>query len=284
VDDYTRAVIAAATSVSLHDPQGTAVLLVFGKGAMLWEDPGAGQAEKPVSPEKATPIDRALLAGVEDREPVRSADQNPREYHAFNHVLLKACRIPAEALAKAARRDLTYAHLFEEPAKYRGQIVHIEGRLRRLRKFDTNQEAANACVPVQYEGWIFDEHAYGNPYCVVITKLPAGLELGDDIHHEVAFDGYFFKRYRYKAGDGLRDAPLLIGRTLIVRPSAQGEPEAALSIPDWLLWSFLSLLIATFLVGIGLAWVFRRGDRQVRSRLEQNRNARFVAPGEADQP
>jgi hypothetical protein len=68
-----------------------------------------------------------------------------------------------------------------------------------------------------------------------------------------------------------------------VRQSAAAEPESALSIPDWLLWSFLTLLIATFLVGVGLAWVFRRGDRQVRARLEQNRNARFVVPGEADQ-
>src|SRR5207244_12499461 len=130
-------------------------------------------------------------------------------------------------------------------------------------------------VPIQYEGWIFDEHAYGNPYCVIITELPKGIDPGDDLRHDVAFDGYFFKRYRYKAGDGVRDAPLLIGRTLIVRQSAPAEPESAMTIPDWLLGSFLALLIAVFMLGIGLAWVFRRGDRRVQSKLEQNRNARF---------
>src|SRR5713226_10169077 len=36
VDDYTHAVIAAATAVTLRDPPGTAALLAFGKGTMLW--------------------------------------------------------------------------------------------------------------------------------------------------------------------------------------------------------------------------------------------------------
>ena len=44
-----------------------------------------------------------------------------------------------------------------------------------------------------------------NPRCVIFTKLPEGVEVREETDHRVAFDGYFFKRYRYQAGDGWRE-------------------------------------------------------------------------------
>ena len=90
----------------------------------------------------AKPFDRDLLVGIEDRAPVRNADENEYEYRSYNQVLLEASRVSPAGLAAGARHDLTYAHLFEEPAKYRGQVVHLSGRLRRLRQFDAPALAA----------------------------------------------------------------------------------------------------------------------------------------------
>jgi hypothetical protein len=271
LDDLSRARLAAAIAVALHDPIASSSVLAYGQHTQLWEaTPLEGPPKTPLS-DKAAPIDPDVLIGVEDREPVRNAAQNLNEYQAYTYTLLQAHKTPAAALAKAARHDLSYVHLMEEPAKHRGQIVHIEGRLRRLLKFDTNRTATREGLPTMYEAWIFPEEVYSDPYCVLISELPRGISPGERLLVPVAVDAYFFKRYRYRAKDRVRDAPLLIGRTLT--PLVAETPAAPVdpSIPHGLLWSFLSLVGLTFVLGIGIALWFRRGDRQVRQQLDRHR-------------
>src|SRR5262249_1993919 len=105
-------------------------------------------------------IDRDLLAGVEDCTPVRNADQNYYEFRAYHYLLLQAHKTPLAWLAENARQDLTFAHLFEEPAKYRGELVHIEGKLRRLRRFDSARLAQQQGVRTIYEAWIYSDLYY----------------------------------------------------------------------------------------------------------------------------
>jgi hypothetical protein len=281
IPDAARAVAAATSVIGLRDPVGATAILLMGKSTLLWDDTPVFVNQKNSLPDQNVEIDPVLLGGVEDGAPVRNANQNDHEALAYNYVLVHAHQVSVRALARAARRDLTYAHLFEEPGKYRGQIVHLEGRLRRLRRFDAPALAAKDGVPTIYEGWIFDDIYYKNPYCVVISELPDGLAVGDKLNHHVAYDGYFFKRYRYPGGDVLRDAPLLIGRTLTVQPQVAAVPESASPLAFMLLTAFLGLVAFAFLLMVGLSWWFRRGDRQVRARLEQVRANRFVDPGEA---
>src|SRR5207244_4441513 len=139
-------------------------------------------------------------------------------------------------------------------------------RLKRLRKFDAPRAAAAEGVPVVYEGWIFEDIYPFNPYCVLTTELPAGIPVSERLEQRVAFDGYFFKNYKYQAGDGKRLAPLLIGRTLALR-ELPVVPESPWSFSNSFLPAFLMVLLGTALLAVGLAWWFRRGDRQVRLRL-----------------
>src|SRR5262249_46115029 len=144
-------------------------------------------------------LDIDLLAGVEDGAPVRSADQNYYEYRAYNYLLIEAHRTAGDRFSHQARRDLTFAHLFEEPAKERGQIIHVEGTLRRLRRFDPAQLAADQGISAAYEGWVFDDAYYDNPFCVIVSEIDPPLQIGERLSCRISFDGYFFKRYRYKA-------------------------------------------------------------------------------------
>src|SRR5260370_39616558 len=80
----------------------------------------------------------------------------------------------------------------------------------------------NYGIGVIYEAWIFDKELRGaNPVLVVITDLPQGVAVGEQMDIPVSFDAYFFKRYRYVAGDGTRECPMLIARTLQVLATAQ---------------------------------------------------------------
>jgi hypothetical protein len=277
IPDAVRAAATAAGAVGMRDPSAVMGILLTAKAMEVWDT----LPVVPIAPalDRAEPVDPAILAEVQDRSKVHGPKENYSEFLAYNYLLVLAHKTPAQALARGARRDLTFAHLFEEPKKYRGQIVHIEGRLKRLRKFDAEPIAAKEGVSVLYEGWIFDESLYYNPFCVIVSEVPKSIEVGEKIDYEVAFDGYFFKRYRYPAGDGVRDAPLLIGRTL----ARQTEPRPALESPgSLLLYAFLAVLGVTAALGIVLGLWFRRGDKRVQAHLDAARNAGFIDPGELE--
>lgn len=218
---------------------------------------------------------------IEDKRPVPAWQENASEAVAYDYVLARANELSAEALARAARSDLTFAHFFEEPDKYRGDIVHVEGFLRRVRRFDPDRLARNEGVRDLYEGWLFNPQLYGtNPVCVIFTELPAGLTVGESLNVPAAFDGFFFKRYRYQAGEKWRDAPLLIGHSPALMPVPITPAAEGLSNNTQLVLVFLSVLAGTLLFALGLAWWYHRGDRRLRARLASTHAVPFVDPSE----
>jgi hypothetical protein len=266
LDDRTRAVVAAAGVVGVGDLAGAVGLLNVAQGTSTW----AGVAEKP-----ADKAPKVVLEGIKDRTPVRA-----EEAKEYNDLLVLAHKTPAAAFANSSRKDLTFAHLFEQPELYRGEIVHVEGRMNRLRVFEAPAGAREAGVEQMYEGWIFDKDLYGgqNPMCLVFTDPPAGMRVGEKVNYLVKFDGYFFKRYRYPAGDGMRDSPLLIGHgPVLAGPAASGEEQGSTLGTDLVLL-FLSLLVGIMVLAVGLTWWYRRGDRHVRSRLAGAHEIGFQEP------
>lgn len=211
------------------------------------------------------------------------------EYEAYWRFLVQAHYTSAEAFAKAARRDVTYFHLFNEPERYRGEVVHITGRLIRLLRWDAPMEASAAGLGSFYEGWIMTDAFGENPVCVAFTDLPSGLTVDNrrKYNEPVSFDGYFYKRYRYKAGDSkkvneFRDAPLLIGHTLIGR-FGSGSNNASEEAEGWqhdLIWVFLEVVVGAVVGLIALTVWFRYHDRRVRQRIHASRNTEFVPPEE----
>ena len=234
------------------------------------------------------PLHPDWLAGVKDGQPIGTAGKNEPESEAYCDALRKAWQSPPGAFALVARRDLTYAHLFEEPATYRGQVVHIKGRLARVRRYEAPLTVKDLGAEYLYEAWIFDQRYQNNPWCVLCIRLPAGIDIGEKLDYPVTFDGYFFKRYRFKAGDSVkpeqgREVPLLIGPTLtlIKQPPALAETAAGWS-PEGIPF-ILTLIALVAILVIGLAWWYRRGDRHVRSRLAA-RSLQFVEPEQAAGP
>ncbi len=147
------------------------------------------------------------------------------EAEKYSQVLTLANYTSAAAFKKAMRPNITYTHIFNDPDVYRGKVVRIEGKLKRINRFPVPPEAAEEGVNDLFEAWVFSEYLGSNPYCVVFTEWPADLPrelLGKDSipgTYRVVMDGYFLKKFRYQARDGRktqRDAPLIMGHTLIV--------------------------------------------------------------------
>ncbi|HEY7427608.1 MAG TPA: hypothetical protein VH682_25480, partial [Gemmataceae bacterium] len=126
---------------------------------------------------------------IRDRNGIFNGDP---EIDAYCQILALAHFASAKAFAKAARHDVTYAHLFNDPEHHRGQVVRVSGRLVRLRRFDPPDEARGLGVGNLYEGWIMTDRFGENPACVVFTDLPDGLKIDDDRRLNidgVSFDG-----------------------------------------------------------------------------------------------
>jgi hypothetical protein len=215
------------------------------------------------------------LRFVEDDAPVRNATQNRDEALAYDLLLLHARRMPTDVLRTAARRDLTFAHLFgPERWKYRGELVHVEGRLRLLRRYDPPESLPDDPDKITdlYEGWVFIEEYGQNPFCVVASVLPDGLKPAEKLDVPVEVDAYFFKRYLYGARDGRRLAPLLIGKTIIAKPGPVETSENAVwAVPGAAVAGTFVLIGVTAAVGVAVVWWFRRSDRAVRARLAELR-------------
>jgi hypothetical protein len=226
------------------------------------------------------------LAGrVEDGRPLPDVDWTdpPEEAKAYCLALRTALATDGETLAKTARRDVTYAQLFNDPAKYRGEIIHVTGRLKRITAFDPPKLMTGE-VPAIYECWLFDpEHLGENPICAVVAELPANLKPSADLNAPVSIDGYFFKRYRYKAQDGWRDAPLLIGRSLTVRTpnGAADQSEEFGRISRSLIWGITLLFAGTIGVLLAVAWWYRRGDARVARMLADARPPQLPEPDQS---
>jgi hypothetical protein len=227
-------------------------------------------------------IPRGLLGLIQDNQPIFNGS---REIEAQAEFLILANYTSPQAFAAAANRQLTYTHLMNEPAKYRGRVVHIEGKIQRVNRFDPPPEAVAEGVHDLYEAWIFNDHVGPVPYCVVFTDWPAALPrdiLGMpkvDRRIDVSFSGYFYKKFRYTAVDrSTRDAPMLIGNTLVVK---RIEPVQANAPANWakpVVYVFMGLLFTVVFVVIGLTYWFRHTDDKVRRRLQALRSGGFVLP------
>jgi hypothetical protein len=174
--------------------------------------------------------------------------------------------------------------LFHDPAAYRGEVVHIDGRLRLLQKSEAPAMLKLADVHHLYYGWVFDDLSGGNPYCVVVTEPPASIALNQKINQRVTFDGYFYMKRRYKAEDSkkaneYREAPLLIGHSLVLPPVESAATDTSTAWPKGMLWGFLALAAAVMLFVGGLGFWFRWNDARVRRRVTATKQ--FVDSGTA---
>jgi len=94
-------------------------------------------------------------------------------------------------------------------------------------------------------------------------------------------DGYFFKRYKYRAVNDTRLAPLVIGRTLTVQAPVEAPPNPGEDAFNRLfLPVFLSMILGMVVVAFLLHRWFRSGDQRSHDQWLRSRELEFVAPTE----
>jgi len=243
----------------------------FGEKRSLWVL-GVGDRAIPLIPAFLVKVrdHRALANGLDPQV------DDAGELTAYADALAKANLSPVDAIANGARRDVSRTNLLSDPHRFRGEVIHLEGRLRLVEKLPAPLLVSYLGITEVYEAWIFEQGYGANATCLLLTELPEGLTAGQQNDVLVAFDGYFFKIYRYKSRDRSkasqeREVPLCIGRTLTLlkrAPQVASEETPAFGISSSLLGVFLGFILCSFCLAVGLILWFRRNDKRVRQRLK----------------
>jgi hypothetical protein len=227
-------------------------------------------------PRHVPPLDPRNLDFVRDNQPLPiGAEDDERkapEHMAYDEAVIYAHKTPVQAFLTSARPEVSYANLFAEPQRYRGQVVKIEGRLRRVFHLDPRDSERREGIKHVYELWLYRER-YGdpNPAVLICTSLPPGIKVTEEVKGEVpvTFVGYFFKKLRYKSPDTkkpneFRTAPFLIGHVVI----AESKPKQVES--GWanrLIVIFFGIIAGTFAIVFLMTWIFRRADTRLQTQL-----------------
>jgi len=280
--DSRRAQPAAAAELILaQNPYQAAIVRLAGKRWVVWGELEIGDELPSLNPEwldAAHERDGKPMPDLRGRAPDEITSAERAIYSLYSQALVYAFRYPESAFANKAKEneDIFFPQMYRDTWKHRGKIVHVEGHLRLLRKWDAPIAAQAQGVRYVYEGWIFTSTRGAHPICILVPVLPEGLKPEEEkMDRWAQFDGYLISRLRYRAIRGDRDTPLLIGPTLKVGGQAPVTEEKPLVSPG-LLYGFVSFVVVVGVLVVGLSWWFRRGDQRVRRHLAQIQAQRTV--------
>ena len=151
---------------------------------------------------------REEFQALEDKTPLKREEMVP-----YWRVVRWAQHESFQSLERRAKHDVSFADIYQRPAKYRGKLLRLQGHLRQTVSHDDIDSHAAPDVKRIYElrAWNSDSQPYS--YILVTTKLPRGMPEGPKVAEEITFVGYFLKLMAYEDHEGKhRATPLLIGR------------------------------------------------------------------------
>lgn len=193
-----------------------------------------------------------LFQAVTDRAPLA-----PIEMPAYWRCLKWARAQSFAQLDQRAIHGLVYTQLWEQPDKYRGKLIRLRLHLQRILDWDAPKNSAG--VRRVYEAWGWTDESKSFPYVVVLSDVPKGIPLGDNLHEEGVFVGYFLKTMAYTAYNRNRSSPLLVGRMEWLPSTAPVHPIVGRR--DWV-W-ITAVGIPVVLLIVAGTWYRMRRSRSV---------------------
>jgi hypothetical protein len=180
------------------------------------------------------------------------------EGDAYWQALANVDTLPAEAFHAASRGAVRFPVLMSDPGPHLGQVLTVSGRLKMLQGWPVQENKVG--ITTLYEGWMTTADSGSYLWRLLFTRLPDGVEPGDDLDVSVNVTGYFFKRYGYQALESYRTAPMVIVSELTVLPPPPVTEQEEIA-RDMTTLALVFLGILAGMTGL-MVWYFRRSDRR----------------------
>lgn len=211
------------------------------------EEPGEEPAEE--SDEERQARLKDLLSLVSDN----TTKMKPRESPAYFALVKDVLDHTPEELRSKARENPRFNDFYSDPAKHRGELVHLVLNLRRILPVDIKTPNA-AGVTKLYELWGWTDEAKAWMYCCITPELPPGFPTQGDVDKRIELTGYFFKMQAYQPGGAEPNArnlvaPLIIGR-IAPAPKAPSEAETMGNWPFYLIGGFGLIILLRVLMQV----------------------------------
>ncbi len=199
-------------------------------------------------------LDKSTLVSIKDNTFGVTAAEKP----AYDAILAKVRNTALTELEPLAQQDVPFAVLMLNADRYRGEVLTIEGDIRRL----------NQLTDQTFEAWLFTADSGINPYRIVLASVPDGVRLGDDLQPPIRarLSGYFFKRFSYATAQDFHTAPLLLAKTLTVLSQTRTAAPRPAGYSDSLTYLAIGLLVALLIVGVAMEVIFRGRSRRQEAR------------------
>jgi hypothetical protein len=203
-------------------------------------------------------LDELALADIRDDMVWRPAEQT-----AWFRIFEKLAAADERSLTAESVGEVGFVQLFRQPNEYRGRAVTVTG----IAELAYHVQAPKNDVGVEgyYVFWLRPADGSDSPIVVYALETPEGFpSIAADqasLQEDVAFTGYFFKRWAYNARDGIRTAPLLLAKSPTWQAPASRPsvlPSPGLAITGVLAVALLAIAIAQ--------WVYRSSNLIIGSR------------------
>ncbi len=218
--------------------------------------------EEPV--EEDVEISSDYFRTVEDYSVgVRSSESD-----SFFQVMSHASRVPILELNAAAEINVAREALFSAPDYYRGQVIEIEGLLRRLEK--VSAELNGYGIEDYYIAWIITPTSDNIPYRVAGLFADDELPVSDLIEKKipVKLSGYFYKIQGYASQSDLQLTPLFIANRITAAAPAD-MPISLTETSNPARWLFV-VFGAVFMMAIWSVYRSTVGSSRLRSHRKES--------------
>lgn len=217
------------------------------------DEPGIIRAEAPRPAEDNADVRRLPQVDVELLRSIRD-DTTFRgdEHAAFYHLLSILKDSPQDSIHGASTGHVSFTQLFRQPGEYRGELVTVRGTVHTV---ELLQATKNSAGIVDYFRVGLEPVDQANPIIIYLLELPPEFPTGRKLGEPAEITGFFFKRWAYGAGDGIRVAPLLLAKTIDWKPEA--KPEVVLPSRTKLLAIASGIVVIVSLL-LALLWQRRQ--------------------------
>ncbi len=210
---------------------------------------GVGEPPTPQQSSDAR-LDKSILMAINDNTFGVTAAEKP----AYDAILSKVRNTSLAELEPLAHKDVPFAVLMLDADRFRGEVLTIEGDIRRL----------NQVTDKSFEAWLFTADSGLNPYRVVLASQLADMRLGDDLQPPIRarVTGYFFKRFSYATANDFHTAPLLLAKTLTPLASHKSAAAPRRNNSRSLTFLAIGILVTLVIGGLAVEMIVRRRSRR----------------------
>ena len=208
-------------------------------------------------------LTREMLGTIQDDTFFRAEETN-----AWFLLLDILRRTSSHDILDRSKGKIPFAQLFRQTDDFRGQLITVNGTIRRVHQVPAAQNEIG--IETYWQCWIRPTDGSNSPIVAYMLELPDGLEEGMDLRQSADITGFCFKRWAYNSATGPRIAPIVLAKSAVLRQSAASFERPAMSASTRRIVTILAAIAGVTIAGLAVLasnWKRKRFEQHEREEV-----------------